>query len=102
MPGADPAAVSERALERGAAQLGTLGSGNHFLELQRVDRLYDEKAAAVLGLVKGQVTVLIHTGSRGLGYQICEDHLRKMVKAAARNGIDLPDRQLCCAPLTSP
>jgi tRNA-splicing ligase RtcB len=102
MPGADPAAVSERAVERGAAQLGTLGSGNHFLELQRVDRLYDEKAAAVLGLVKGQVTVSIHTGSRGLGYQICEDHLRKMVKAAAHYGIDLPDRQLCCAPLTSP
>ncbi len=102
MPGADPAAVSDRAIERGAAQLGTLGSGNHFLELQRVDRLFDEKAAAVLGLVEGEVTVSIHTGSRGFGHQICEDHLRQMVKATARYGIDLPDRQLCCAPLSSP
>ena len=102
MPGADPSGVSERALERGARQLGTLGSGNHFLELQKVERIYDEKAAAVLGLVAGHVTVSIHTGSRGFGYQICEDHIRKMVKAATVYGIELPDRQLCCAPLSSP
>jgi tRNA-splicing ligase RtcB len=102
MPGADPAEVSDRAIERGAAQLGTLGSGNHFLELQKVDGIYDAEAARALGLVEGHAVVSIHTGSRGLGYQICEDHLRKMVKAAERYGIDLPDRQLCCAPLRSP
>jgi tRNA-splicing ligase RtcB len=99
--GADPAEVSERAVERGARQLGTLGSGNHFLELQEVDRIYDAEAARVLGLAEGSVAVSIHTGSRGFGYQICEDHLRGMVKASARYGIDLPDRQLCCAPLAS-
>jgi tRNA-splicing ligase RtcB len=102
MPGADPSELSDRALQRGAAQLGTLGSGNHFLELQRVDSLYDRDAAAVLGLEEGQVTVSIHTGSRGFGYQICEDFLRTMVRAAQRYGIDLPDRQLCCAPIRSP
>jgi len=102
MPGADPDAVSERAVERGAVQLGTLGSGNHFLELQRVDGIFDEESARVLGLVEGHVAISIHTGSRGFGYQVCEDHLRTMVKAAQRYGIDLPDRQLCCAPLGSP
>ena len=100
--GADPGEVSERALERGARQLGTLGSGNHFLELQKVDEIFDAEAAKVLGLVEGSVAVSIHTGSRGFGYQICEDHLRRMVKASAKYGIDLPDRQLCCAPLQSP
>jgi tRNA-splicing ligase RtcB len=102
MRGADPEEVSERALERGARQLGTLGSGNHFLELQKVDEILDAEAARVLGLVEGSVAVSIHTGSRGFGYQICEDHLRRMVKASAKYGIDLPDRQLCCAPLQSP
>ena len=102
LPGADPSCVSERAIERGMRQVGTLGSGNHFLELQRVDRIYDPKAASVLGLEEGQVTVSIHTGSRGFGYQICEDFLREFVRASAKYGIDLPDRQLCCAPVRSP
>ncbi len=102
MPGADPSGVSKRAVERGARQLGTLGSGNHFLEIQRVDRIHDAEAARVLGLEEGCVSVSIHTGSRGFGYQICQDHLRGMIQAAARYGIDLPDRQLCCAPILSP
>jgi tRNA-splicing ligase RtcB len=99
--GADPEKVSDRALERGRAQLGTLGSGNHFLEIQKVEAIYDEEAAAVLGLRTGQVTVSIHTGSRGLGYQVCDDYLKTMLKAARKYGIVLPDRQLCCAPLQS-
>jgi tRNA-splicing ligase RtcB len=99
--GADPELVSARALERGRAQLGTLGSGNHFLEIQRVEAVYDEEAAGLLGLYPGQVTVSIHTGSRGLGYQICDDYLKVMLSAARKYGITLPDRQLCCAPLQS-
>ena len=101
IPGADPGEVSERALERGRSQLGTLGSGNHFLEIQRVEEIYDDKAAAVLGLFPNQVTVSIHTGSRGLGYQVCDDYLKLMLKASRKYGIELPDRQLCCAPLQS-
>jgi len=101
IPGADPGHVSERALERGRAQLGTLGSGNHFLEIQEVEAVYDEPVADALGLYPGQVTVSIHTGSRGLGYQVCDDYLKVMLKAARRYGISLPDRQLCCAPLQS-
>lgn len=100
--GADPDLLSERALERGRDQLGTLGSGNHFLEVQVVDTIIDGPAAEVLGLFPGQVTVTIHTGSRGLGYQVCDDYLRVMLRAAAKYGISLPDRQLCCAPLSSP
>jgi tRNA-splicing ligase RtcB (3'-phosphate/5'-hydroxy nucleic acid ligase) len=100
--GADPALVSERALERGRDQLGTLGSGNHFLEIQQVETIHDAAAARVLGLAVGQVTVSIHTGSRGLGYQVCDDSLRTMLRASQKYGITLPDRQLCCAPLTSP
>jgi len=99
--GADPEQVSERALERGRAQLGTLGSGNHFLEIQRVEEVFDTEAADVLGLSPGQVTVSIHTGSRGFGYQVCDDYLKVMLKAARKYGIVLPDRQLCCAPLQS-
>jgi tRNA-splicing ligase RtcB len=99
--GADPEMVSERALERGRAQLGTLGSGNHFLEIQQVEAIYDEEAAEVLGLHPGQITVSIHTGSRGFGYQVCDDYLKVMLKAARKYGITLPDRQLCCAPLQS-
>ncbi|TYO99336.1 tRNA-splicing ligase RtcB [Geothermobacter ehrlichii] len=102
IPGADPDLISERALERGRAQLGTLGSGNHFLEVQRVDQIGDEKAAEALGLYPGQVTVTIHTGSRGFGYQVCDDYLRLMLRASQKYGIELPDRQLCCAPLSSP
>jgi tRNA-splicing ligase RtcB len=102
LPGADPEMVSERALERGHDQLGTLGSGNHFLEIQQVETIFDEAAARVLGLFAGQLTVSIHTGSRGLGYQVCDDALRTMLKASQKYGITLPDRQLCCAPLASP
>ena len=99
--GADPERVSARAMERGRAQLGTLGSGNHFLEIQQVEEVYDESTANVLGLYPGQVTISIHTGSRGFGYQVCDDYLKVMLKAARKYGITLPDRQLCCAPLQS-
>ncbi len=102
LPGADPDLVSERAMERGRNQLGTLGSGNHFLEIQRVETIHDEEAARALGLFPGQVTVSIHTGSRGLGYQVCDDFLKVMQRAARKYEISLPDRQLCCAPLQSP
>jgi tRNA-splicing ligase RtcB len=100
--GADPALVSERALERGQGKLGTLGSGNHFAELQYVAEIYDERVAVAFGLARDQVTVMIHSGSRGLGHQVCEDSLRIMIRAAQKYGIELPDRQLCCAPLRSP
>ena len=102
LAGADPEVISDRALERGRNQLGTLGSGNHFLEVDLVEEIGDQQAANVLGLFPGQVTVTIHTGSRGLGYQVCDDHLRMMLHAAHKYGIELPDRQLCCAPLNSP
>jgi len=102
LPGADPEQLSERALERGRSQLGTLGSGNHFLEIQRVERIFDPQAAEALGLFEGQITVSIHTGSRGLGYQVCDDSLHTMLQASRRYGITLPDRQLCCAPVQSP
>lgn len=102
LPGADSELVSERAMERGRAQLGTLGSGNHFLEVQEVEEIFDAAVADVLGLCTGQVTVSIHTGSRGLGYQVCDDFLKRMLQASRKYGIELPDRQLCCAPLTSP
>ena len=100
--GADPSLVSGTARERGRGQLGSLGSGNHFAEIQAVEEIYDEEAARAFGLRRGQVTVMIHSGSRGLGHQVCTDHLREMVGAAARFGIALPDRQLACAPLASP
>jgi tRNA-splicing ligase RtcB len=102
LPGADPSLVSARAIERGAGQLGTLGSGNHFAELQYVADIYDEAAARAFGLRQDQVTVMIHSGSRGLGHQVCEDHLRIMLDASRRYGIDLHDRQLYCAPIASP
>jgi len=102
LPGANPDLVSARAFERGSTQLGTLGSGNHFAELQYVAEIYDEGIADAFGLRLDQVTVMIHSGSRGLGHQVCEDHLRVMIGAARRYGIELPDRQLCCAPITSP
>lgn len=98
---ANPDKISERALERGKGQLGTLGSGNHFLEVGFVEEIYDPEAAAVMGLEKDQVTVLIHTGSRGLGHQICDDYISVMLNASKRYGISLPDRQLCCAPIDS-
>ncbi len=102
LPGADPAAVSERARTRGARQVGTVGSGNHFIELQRVARVLDERAADVCGLREGSVTVLIHSGSRGFGHQVCTDYVRRMDAALARYAIELPDRQLACAPQSSP
>ena len=98
---ADPGQVSERAKERGHDQLGTLGGGNHFLEVQIVDTIFDEAAARALGLFHGQLTVLIHTGSRGLGHQVCTDHVRVMDRALTKHHITLPDRQLACAPFSS-
>jgi tRNA-splicing ligase RtcB len=102
LPGADPDLVSDRARERGATQLGTLGSGNHFAELQYVAEIHDERIASAFGLFPGQITVMIHSGSRGLGHQVCQEHLRVMVGASRKYGITLPDRQLCCAPIDSP
>ena len=99
---ADPAAVSEGAKGRGREQLGTLGSGNHFLEVQEVDEIHDEETARALGLERGMVTVMIHCGSRGLGHQVCTDHVRDVARKLAGWGITLPDRQLACAPLRSP
>lgn len=96
MEGAEPEAVSERAMERGRPQLGTLGSGNHFLEVGFVDEVYDDKAAEVFGLKKDQVTVFIHSGSRGLGYQVCDDFLKRMGERTRQLGLELPDRQLAC------
>jgi tRNA-splicing ligase RtcB len=101
LEGADPAAVSDRAKERGRPQVGTLGSGNHFLEVQYVERVEDEDAARAYGLSAGQVVVLIHSGSRGLGHQVCTDALREMGPAMARHGIQVPDRQLACVPVQS-
>jgi len=98
---ANPAKVSQRAVERGKKQLGTLGSGNHFLEIQRVEEIYDEKIAKVFGLEKDLITIMIHSGSRGLGYQVCEDYLKTMLDATRKYNITLPDKQLCCAPFNS-
>jgi len=101
--GADPDALSERAMERGRPQLGTLGAGNHFLEVQVVEEIFDAEIARALGLGElGQVAVMIHTGSRGLGYQVCDDSLVEMQHAVQKYGIELPDRQLACAPVESP
>jgi tRNA-splicing ligase RtcB len=99
--GADPEKVSERARERGSNQLGTVGSGNHFIELQRVEEIFDQPAADAYGLQRGQVTVLIHSGSRGLGHQVCTDYVRRMDASLATHRIRLPDRQLACAPIAS-
>jgi tRNA-splicing ligase RtcB len=101
LDGADPSRVSDRARKRGADQLGTLGSGNHFMEVQTVERIDDALAANALGLFEGQVTVMIHSGSRGFGYQICDDYLDVTSAAMPGYGISVPDRQLACAPLTS-
>ena len=99
---AQPRLVSQRALERGRRQLGTLGSGNHFAEVQYVAEVHDEAAAQALGLAVGRIAVTIHSGSRGLGHQVCTDSLKGMVAAGEKYGIRIPDRQLCCAPITSP
>jgi len=99
---ADPGAVSDHAYERGKDQCGTLGSGNHFVEIQIVEEIFDEHAASVLGLAKGGLTVMIHSGSRGLGHQVCEDAIKQLRNAPGKYGIELPDRQLVCAPVRSP
>lgn len=102
LAGADPGCVSERALDRGRRQLGTLGSGNHFLELGAVDEIFDREIAAAFGLKnEGQVVLSIHTGSRGFGYQVCDDYLARMVKRSGSLDFTLPDRQLACASLAS-
>jgi tRNA-splicing ligase RtcB len=98
---ADPGAVSPKARERGIPQGGTLGSGNHFLEIQEVREIYDPQAAATFGVKKGQVCVMIHCGSRGLGHQVCTDHLKILESAMKKYQITLPDRQLACAPISS-
>jgi tRNA-splicing ligase RtcB len=100
--GADPSLISNKAYERGRAQQGTLGSGNHFLEVQYVDEIYDERAANSLGLFKDQITVMIHTGSRGFGHQVCTDFLEVMERAVSKYKIELPDKELACAPYESP
>jgi tRNA-splicing ligase RtcB len=99
--GADPDRVSEKAMERGKAQLGTLGSGNHFVEVGYVAEVFDETIARTLGLWKDQATIIVHTGSRGLGHQVCDDYIRVMLDAARKYKIELPDPQLCCAPVSS-
>jgi len=102
LPGADPDAVSTKAYERGRSQLGTLGAGNHFLEVQAVETVFLPDVAQVLGLEEGRLTVMVHTGSRGFGHQVCTDALGVMQEAMRRYEITLPDRQLACAPLSSP
>ncbi|MFO7997148.1 MAG: RtcB family protein [Dehalococcoidia bacterium] len=103
LSGADPGKISDRATKRGLPQAGTLGSGNHFLEIQMVKEIFDPNIAGVMGITRtGQILVLIHTGSRGFGHQVCTDHLRVMEQAVLKYGISLPDRQLACAPIESP
>jgi len=100
--GADPSAISDRAKKRGRPQLGTLGSGNHFLEVSRVEEIYDREVASAFGIREpGQVTVMVHCGSRGLGYQVADDYIQVMLNASRRYGISLPDPELACAPLKS-
>lgn len=101
LPFAQPDFVSDRALERGKKQLGTLGSGNHFLEVGIVDTIFDNDVARAFGLFEGQVTLMLHSGSRGLGYQVCDDFLASMTRQASKLGFGLPDRQLVCAPIQS-
>lgn len=102
MKEADPAHVSKKARSRGVPQSGTLGAGNHFLEIQVVEEIYDEQAAQAYGIEKGQVCMMVHCGSRGLGHQVCTDHLQILEHAVTKYHINLPDKQLACAPLTSP
>lgn len=101
MEGADPSKVSTKARTRGKPQLGTLGSGNHFLEIQYVDKIYDTKVASAFGIEEGQIMVMIHCGSRGAGHQICTDHLKELSQAVKSYGIEIPDKQLACAPAQS-
>jgi len=101
LAGADPEIISNRAYKRGKSQLGTLGSGNHFVEIDYVEEIYNENMAAILGLTLNSIAVVVHTGSRGFGYQVCDDYLQEMLNASQKYGIALPDRQLCCAPVKS-
>ncbi len=101
LEGAKPEAVSDRARQRGNDQVGTLGSGNHFIEVQVVDKVFDPDAAGAFGICDGQITLMIHSGSRGLGHEICDHYVRGLQDAPRRFGIDLPDRQLVCAPVNS-
>ncbi len=101
--GADPAFVSGRAKERGIPQLGTLGSGNHFLEVAVIDEIYEADIARVMGIDRvGQVMLYVHCGSRGLGHQVADDYIKEMLRAMQKYGIEVPDRQLACAPVKSP
>jgi tRNA-splicing ligase RtcB len=102
LEGADSSRVSPRAKDRGKGQVGTLGAGNHFIEIDVVDKILDESAARCMGLFEGQVAVQIHCGSRGLGHQVCSDYVKRFQKSIARYGLNLPDRELVCAPLSSP
>ncbi len=102
MKGASPGAVSKKAMERGRRQVGSLGSGNHFLEVQVVDQVYDRRAAQIMGLEEGGITVMIHCGSRGFGHQVCQDYIESLAGAPKKYGIDIPDRQLVCTPVRSP
>jgi tRNA-splicing ligase RtcB len=102
LAGADAAKVSQRAKDRGLKQLGSLGAGNHFLEIDEIVEVYDEEAAEVFGLQEGYVAVQIHCGSRGLGHQVCSDYVKSLQKAVRKYGIELPDRELVCAPFESP
>jgi tRNA-splicing ligase RtcB len=102
MAGADPRKVSGKAKKRGSSQLGTLGSGNHFVEVGEVEEVYDEEIADAFGLFEGQMVVWVHSGSRGLGHQVCTDYVRDLQKAVTKYGIELPDRELVCAPFDSP
>lgn len=102
LPNADPAKISDRAKERGAPQLGSLGAGNHFLEIQVVEEVHDANSAGTLGLALGQVVVMIHSGSRGIGHQTCTDYVRSIDQVMPELGIELPDRQLACAPIDHP
>lgn len=101
LAGANPDIISKEAYKRGRPQLGTLGSGNHFVEIGYVEEVYNPAVASILGLEEGGVTVIVHTGSRGLGYQVCDDFLQEMLAASRKYGIELPDKQLCCAPIAS-
>jgi tRNA-splicing ligase RtcB len=102
LAGADPSKVSARAKERGRPQVGSLGAGNHFLEIDVVEEIYDEEAAQAFGLGEGQVVVQIHCGSRGFGHQVCDDNVRGLQSAVRKYGLELPDRELVCAPIDSP
>ena len=102
LDGADPSKISKRAKERGRQQLGTLGAGNHFIEVDVVDQVFNQPAAQAMGLISGYLVVMIHCGSRGFGHQVCTDYVREFQAAVKRYGIKLPDRELVCAPLNSP